>query len=551
MCSSDLSNPWKLLAALLPILGTFPASPATGQLPAFPGAEGFGALASGGRSGDVYHVTTLSGSVTTPGSFAYGLKNAPASGRTIVFDVSGNIPIPGNLGISQPNLTIAGQTAPGDGVALTGGAFWIEKTNIVVRHMRFRNGVNADCLDMSSGAVNVILDHCDTLFSTDENFSSFGSPPDLMTFQWSANAWGLHPHACGGLWDVNRATAHHTLWAHHQTRDPKARPNGLLDWINNVTYDYTIGFIMGDSTTPADWKANVEGCYFVCPPGNLMKHILSRASLDRYGDPNFSVWMTNCLFDSDGDLVLDGRAATWSDVLGSHRVMSNAIPRTGGLPVTQDPPRLAYKKIVSAAGPLRLDARHPGGLRDEVSTELIRSLLSWRKDAFTNIAQSGASAGGYGTLLSAPAPHDGDRDGMPDFWETTTGANPAADDHKAAVPAGAFVPAGYTRLEEYLQFRAMPHATMNRAETNAPSVLEVDLRRYTAGFTNRPPAVYTVSNVSTGGVTLAGGTAARFEPPAGFAGRARFDFGVTDGDGDSWTQTFAVLVSAEIGRAHV
>jgi pectate lyase len=517
---------------------------ALAQVPAFPGAEGFGAFASGGRSGDVYHVTNLSGNPATPGSLGYGLRWAPATGRTIVFDVSGNIPLPPNSGLYQPNLTIAGQTAPGDGVAIIGGPFWIEKTNVIVRHLGFRNGVNADCLDLSSNAVHVILDHVDTLLGTDENFSSFGSPPNLVTFQWSANAWGLYPHAMGALWDVDHVTAHHTLWAHHKSRDPKARPNGLLDWINNVTYDYAIGFIMGDSETPANWKANVEGCYFVCPPGNLMRHILSRASLDRNGNYNFSTWMTNCLFDSDGDLLLDGRAATWADVLGDYRQMTNRIPATNGLPVTQDPPLVAYKKIVSAAGPLRLDARHDGPLRDELGAALIHSVLSWRRDAFTNVAQTGASAGGYGTLRSRPAPADTDRDGMPDYWEATLGGNPAADDHRTAVSANAFVPAGYTRLEEYLHFKAVPHATLERATTNQPSTLDVDLHRYTMGFTNRLPVTYSISNVTTGAVSLVSGYLARFAPPTNFSGRARFDFAVTDGDGSAWTQTFAVLVSA-------
>lgn len=78
------------------------------------------------------------------------MRWAPATGRTIVFDVSGNIRLPPNSGLYQPNLTVAGQTAPGDGVAIIGGPFWIEKTNVIVRHLGFRNGVNADCLDLSS-----------------------------------------------------------------------------------------------------------------------------------------------------------------------------------------------------------------------------------------------------------------------------------------------------------------------------------------------------------------------------------------------------------------
>lgn len=516
---------------------------ANAQLPAFPGAEGFGAYASGGRSGDVYHVTSLSGNPATPGSLGYGLNTAPATGRTIVFDVSGNIPLQPNYSVRQPNLTIAGQTAPGDGVAIIGGPFWIEKTNVIVRHIGFRNGVNADCLDMSSNSVDIVLDHIDVLFGTDENFSSFGSPPDRITFQWSFNAWGLYPHAAGGLWDIRNVTTHHTLWAHNHMRDPKARPDGLLDWINNVNFDYEIGYIMGSSTTPANWRSNVEGCYFICPPGNIRSHIMTGATLDRHSNFNFSAWMTNCLFDRDGDVLLDGRDAVWSDVQGAYRQMTNAMARTSGIPVAQDPPLTAYKKIVSAAGPLRLDARFPGGLRCEVGAELIHSLVICRMDKFTNVAQTGASESGYGALQSRPVPADTDRDGMPDYWETTLGFSAAADDHRSAVPANAFVPVGYTRLEEYLQFKAMPHASMERTTASELVTLDVDLRRYVSGFTNRAPVTFALANVSTGAVTQVGFGVARIAPPTNFAGRLWFDFGVTDGDGSSWTQRFAVLVS--------
>jgi autotransporter-associated beta strand protein len=526
-------------------------------LPAFPGAEGFGAYASGGRYGDVYHVSNLSSSATTPGSFSYGLATAPATGRTIVFDVSGYIPVSGNLGLSQPNITIAGQTAPGDGVGLKGGTFWIEKTNVIVRHFRFRNGVSADCIDLSSAATNVILDHCDMLFSTDENFSSFGNPPENLTFQWSFNAWGLSPHSAGGLWYVKNATSHHSLWAHNHTRDPKALPTGLLDWVNNVTFDYGIGFIMADSTETADYKANVEGCYFICPPGNTRPYALSRAGVDSNGVPNFSLFLTNCLWDTDGDYLLDGYNPGYG-MVSVHPTnffkMPNAIPRNGGVPVTQDSPLVAYKKIVSQSGPIRFDANHPNGPRDEVASVLIASLLAQTHQRFTSVTNTGASNGGYGTLNSTPAPADTDRDGMPDFWETALGSNPALDDHTNQVPAGAFLPnnpAGYTLLEEYLHFRATPHAVLGRVFTDNPNWQDADLRRYTAGFTNRPPFTFTLANVSTGAVTLVSNYIARYVPPTNYLGRASFDFTITDADGSAWTQQFLLLIKTNPAARHL
>jgi autotransporter-associated beta strand protein len=540
---------YQLTVGLVLAASVLPASAQT-NLPAFPGAEGFGAYATGGRYGDVYHVTSLGSSASTPGTFAYGLSTAPTNGRTIVFDVSGYIPVSGNLYLDKSKITIAGQTAPGDGVGIKGGTLWIRTSDTIIRHFRFRNGVSADCLDITSAATNTVMDHCDALFSKDENISSFGSPPENFTFQWSFNAWGLYDHSAGGLWYVNRATSHHSLWAHNHTRDPKALPYGLLDWVNNVTFDYGIGFIMADSTETADYKANVENCYFVCPPGNTRPYALSRAGVDSNGVPNFSLWLTNCLWDKDGDGVLNGYQADWAMVSVNPTnfiKLSNAVPRTAGLPVTQDPPLVAYKKIVSQGGPLRLEANYAGGLRDEVAAELIHSLVSQRKDRFYSVADTGAPNGGYGTLVSSRPPPDTDRDGMPDYWESTLGSNPAADDHTNQVPAGAFLtnsPAGYTLLEEYLHFRATPHAVLEMATAGQPVVHEVDLRSYTSGFTNQLPVVYSISNVSTGSVTLTNGHLARFEPPTHYSGRASFIFTVTDGDGSTWAQPFLMLVSS-------
>lgn len=545
-----------VLAALL--WGAALARPGLAQIPAFPGAEGFGAYATGGRGGDVYYVMNLN--TSGAGSFADAVATAPASGRTIVFGVSGYIPV-NKFNLNKSRITIAGQTAPGDGIGFKGGSFIINSHNVVIRHARFRYGkqtAGGDCINVGNGVTNLMLDHVSLAFSTDENISSFSQNPrpDFTTFQWSLNAWGLQSHSCGGLWDWNRITTHHTLWAHNHTRNPKARPDGLLDWINNVTFDWGIGFIMGDSTTPSTWKANVRGCYFVCPPGNLRSVALEKASLDRNGNYNFTLHVSTNLFDKNGNSVLDGSDYGYGIASGSYQV-SNAPIVVPGLqvPVTVDPPLTAYKKVVSRAGPLRLNALSGIPLRDEVDTILINNLVNLQRNQVSHENQTGASNNGMGFLNSTPAPVDTDRDGMPDFWENTLGWNAGAQDHNTALPsAGGFVtgltffppntPAGYTRLEEYLHFLAIPHAVIPRNTSNGPTALTVDLRRYTSGF-NKAPVVFTFSGVTNGTVTLQpDGYTAVFTPTLNFAGRARFDFTVTDGDGSTWTQTFGVLVSS-------
>ena len=239
---------------------------ALAQLPAFPGAEGFGSIAAGGRGGDVYYVTNRNASGA--GSFAYGVQNAPSSGRTIIFAVSGHIRLSsgsgGGLTIDKSKITIAGQTAPGDGICFWNNTMNITGNDIVVRNIRWRYGKQAaggDSVDIANSQ-RIILDHCDVMFSTDENLSSFGTPPEFFTFQWSINAWGLNGHSCGGLWDINHATAHHTLWANNHTRNPKCISPSVFDWVNNVTFGWDNGFNMAASTDPIA-RVNIRGSYFI------------------------------------------------------------------------------------------------------------------------------------------------------------------------------------------------------------------------------------------------------------------------------------------------
>lgn len=525
----------------------------SGQIPAFPGAEGFGAFAKGGRGGDVYTVTNLDGS--GPGSFAEGVATAPEAGRTIVFAVSGYIPVPGkNLRLTRPRLTIAGQTAPGDGIGFQGGTVLLSAPDIVIRHVRFRHGrrgAGGDCVNLDANANDVLLDHVSMQFSTDENMSSFKRPPDRLTLQDSINAWGLQNHSCGGLWDQFHATSLRNLWAHNHTRNPKARPLGLLDWVNNVTYDWNIGFILGDSLTPMDWRANVVGNYFISPPGNLRPHALEKARLDREGNPNFTLHVSDNLIDNDGDDRLDGRDIGHAIASGiyTHAPVRLTAPHRG--PLTILPARLAYKRVVSSAGALRLDARSDRPLRDAVDTHLHDNLLQLRRGMIGDERELPVPGDGMDVLSSIPAPTDTDGDGLPDRWETALGYDPSTPDQNHPLPSlgglcapgKTFLPDhspdGYLRLDEYLHFLASPHAILAPGET-----VTVDLSRYTLGFNSRSPA-FSLSSVAgvTANLTDTGGRLVTFTPAPNHTGRARFDFTVTDADGDQWTQTMLLLVA--------
>ena len=582
------------LAATLLLVGS-----ALAQIPAFPGAEGFGAYATGGRGGDVYTVTNLNSSGV--GSLNFGIQNAPTTGRTIVFAVSGYIPIANNsdtgnktIRIVQNKVTIAGQTAPGDGIGLRDGRILMTGNNAVIRHIRVRHGKNGgagDCLNLDSSAGNSIIDHVSLMFSTDENISFFSSTLDNFTMQYSTSAWGMERHNAGGLWDLVDGSCHHSLWAHHRTRNPKARPYGLLEWINNVTFHWrNEGFIMGDSQSNVSWKANVRGNYFLSIPDHQVgvdNTALSKARVGDNGQPNFALFLDNCLHDSNNNGLLDGTDKGYSIVSGQPFPNAGTTPGTvsyaqsatpfpgasGTATVNIDSPLTAYKKVLSNSGPLRLDATFTGPLRDELDSLLMSSVENQQSilvakdtpldandtpssgEALLAQAPYNITNSGFGTLNSTAAPADTDGDGMPDYWESALGWTIATQDHNTALassggilsgttfmPAG--TPAGYTRLEEYLHFKAIPHAAINPNRSGSPSSFSVDLRRYVRGFL-KAPVTFTFSAVSNGSVVLQpNGYTAVFTPTLDYSGRARFDFTVTDGDGSSWKQTLGVLVKS-------
>jgi pectate lyase len=552
--SNPAIEPMLTFRILFPVLFISPV--VCSGIPAFPGAEGYGALAKGGRGGDVYIVKNLESS--GDGSLYHGVTTIPKSGRTIVFAVSGEIHLAGGIKtrITGNNLTIAGQTAPGDGVLLRDGTLRISGDDIVIRHLRFRHGKKGsggDCIDLDSNCSNAILDHVSMAFSTDENISSFKRPPENLTMQWSLNAWGLESHSCGGLWDQNHATCHHSLWAHNHTRNPKARPGGLLEWTNNVTFDWDIGFIMGDSATPAGWKANVIGNYFICPAGNIRNTPLEKARLDRDGKPNFSVYLSDNLHDMDGDEKLDGTDRGWEIVQGEpfrdgsppsgnyHR-MPSAFPGSGLLAI--DDPRTAYKKIVSDAGPQRYDHSYAGSLRDEVDARLIENLVSIRRNHISRESDlKGIGNDGFGTFKESAGLPDQDEDGMPDVYERAMGWNPQAQDHNSPVRNSRFFPnqtaEGYTALEEYLHFKSVPHVMLAKGSLPAR---HIDLGRYVSGFVKSPRFV--ISGVGGGEILQAGdgGRMVRFAAGKTIGGGGFF-FTVTDADGASWTRQFAVCIT--------
>lgn len=273
-------------AAVIASLAACQTSEAT-TLPAFPGAEGFGRYTTGGRGGDVYHVTTLEDN-DQPGSFRYACRQRGA--RTIVFDVSGTIYLKSQLRLENPDVTIAGQTAPGQGVCIADYPFLIQADNVIVRFLRFRLGDRqmahheGDGLG-GSGHRNVMVDHCSVSWSIDECISVYGMTD--CTVQWCIASHSLNnsghqkgAHGYGGNWGGSGASYHHNLIANHVSRTPRLGPSPhtqtdeRLDLRNNVIYNYgSNGCYGGEGMT-----VNIVNNYF--RPGAL-----ANMSPDRIASP--------------------------------------------------------------------------------------------------------------------------------------------------------------------------------------------------------------------------------------------------------------------------
>lgn len=425
---STIVKPFHSAAALILFLFASSAlaqttAPAT---KAFPTAEGFGAYTPGGRGGKVLFVTNLDNA--GPGSLREAcLTKGP---RIVLFRVAGTITLTERLVIREPYLTLAGQSAPGDGICITGMDFLISTHDVIVRYLRFRPGDSMpgerDALSITS-ADNVIVDHCSASWGIDEQLSTWKSK--RVTVQWSLITEALHNshhhkgnHGFGSLIQCEGATYHHNLYAHNRSRNPRPG-SGTVDFRNNVVYDWNgmCGYAE-DNKHRVNYVAN-----FIKPGPSTVD---AREIAFHTGMKNTFYFVRGNVFDG---LVAEGQE---DDRIFRVRNGGNLVNEpVDAPPVKTDTATVAFQRVLEDAG-----ATLPK--RDSADQRIVNQV----RNGTGRHIDSQNDVGGWPTLASGPVPEDADNDGMPDAWEKAHGLNPsdAADTHLDLDRDS------YTNLEEYL-----------------------------------------------------------------------------------------------------
>ena len=439
------------------------------SVPAFPGAEGGGMYASGGREGVVIHVTTLEDArdeVTRQPAIGTLRKALQMDGtRTVVFDVAGTIHLTSQLEITGGNLTVAGQTAPGDGICIAGYPVVVKASNVILRFLRFRMGdqneVEGDALIICEHK-NIIVDHCSFSWSTDECVSVYGN--ENFTLQYcfiteslkaSVHAKGAHGY--GGIWGGKNASFHHNLLAHHQSRNPRfdhdnvnTKCAGPIDFVNNVVYNWESNSAYGgEGSTKGGGGRHINFVNNYYKPGPSTESNVKTRLVDPWTS------CSNCVEGSKvlekggsvvppkiylmGNTMYGSSEVTADNWKGSSKSKSIAGVDTrwteGMILLSQEQSaESAYETVLTKAG--------CSISRDALDTRIVNDV----RNASGKLINSPDEAGGYPVLNPGTAPADTDRDGMPDAWEDENGLNKSASSDAKLYT----LDKNYTNLEVYL-----------------------------------------------------------------------------------------------------
>ncbi len=457
--------------------------------PAFPGAEGFGRYTTGGRGGTVYHVTSLADDGSA-GTLRWALTRSGK--KTVVFDVSGTIHLKSSLGLSVGNVTIAGQTAPGDGICIADYPFTINASNVIIRFIRFRLGNINVAYHEGDGLggmdqQNIIVDHCSVSWSIDECLSVYGMKN--LTVQWCLVSQSLRnsghskgAHGYGGNWGGSGASYHHNLMAHHDSRTPRLGPrpstqtDERMDMRNNVIYNWGGNGCYGGE----GMNVNMVNNYYKPGPGTKQRSAAIQYRIAGIGirtttyvqdNPAFApMWHVWGKFFVNGNHIFGNTEVTadnWTKGIyeqisnssvdntftqGTKDSMKLAAP-INYMYVTTHTPSSAYDKVLQYAGAslsrdwvdsmMVNDTRNGTASHTGTGSGDILGIIDSQED--NRPANAPADWNPWPVLKSTPSPLDTDADGMPDSWETAHGLNP-----NSALDGNVVDKDGFSMLEIYL-----------------------------------------------------------------------------------------------------
>lgn len=427
---------------------------------AFPGAEGFGRNATGGRGGRVVYVSNLND--TGPGSFREAVQASGA--RIVMFQVSGNIELKSRINITNGNLTIAGQTAPGDGVCIQNYEVVVSASNVIIRFMRFRLG---DLFEQETDALwgryqqNIILDHCSMSWSVDEAASFYAN--QNFTLQWcilseslNESFHGKGDHGYGAIWGGDKASFHHNLLAHHNSRNPRFNgggrpgvsngpyPDEQVDYRNNVIYNWRGNSAYGGE----NGNYNIVNNYYKpgpATPSSKNKRIMevSKESDVAYSPGYGKFYITGNYVSGNATVTSDNWNGGVDYGSGVTKTLAQLTSPVDSEYETEHTAEQAFEKVLSHAG--------ASLARDAVDTRVVNEVrngtvtYNGSKTGYPGILDSQADAGGWPVLNSTSAPVDSDQDGMPDAWELEMKLDPAT-----ANANGKQLSTGYDNVEVYM-----------------------------------------------------------------------------------------------------
>ena len=453
----------KIFTAGLLALVSFSAS-AQEKTDSFPGAEGFGRYTTGGRGGKVIFVTKTSDD-GSEGTLRYALNQKGA--RYIVFKTAGTIFLESPLKITEGNVTILGQTAPGDGITIANYETFVAADNVIIRFLRFRMGDQKKVEGDALGArfmKGLIVDHCSMSWSTDETVSIYVN--ENTTLQWCVIAESLRSsahhkgnHGYGGIAGGKYASFHHNIYAHHDSRNPrlgeyagsKFALTDLTDFRNNVIYNWGHNNVYGGE----GMNVNIVNNYY--KPGSATltkKRIVAIDKNLNQGTEVYNIWgkyyIRGNVSEGNPEVTADNwEKGVFNQMKDSYNLTDadkNSIkinqPHDIQNNVKTDAPKQAYEKILKIGG--------ASLVRDAVDLHVLKDV---KKGSFTyngslgsknGIIDSQNDVGGFPTLRQGKNPIDSDNDGMPDAWEIKHNLDP-----KKANANGRDLDKNYDNIEVY------------------------------------------------------------------------------------------------------